>query len=130
MFKRTRYPLMMLATAALLSSCGGARMQPPPTVTGILVRPSDTTAYSAAAPPQNQAAFVAYETFSDGSVGVSPISNAQWTYDSAYWVSLNGSVATCTQPAPMVIFTLTSTITATAKVSGTTYTTTALLTCL
>jgi hypothetical protein len=120
---------MILAAAALLSGCGAAHM-PAPTVTGIIVRPNDTIAYSAAAPPQNQSAFAAYETFSDGSVGATPISNAQWTYDSAYWVSLNGNVATCTQPAPVVVFTLVSTITATAKVSGTTYTAPALLTCV
>ena len=103
---------------------------PKPSVTGIQVQPGDTTAYSSQTPPKNQAAFTANVAYNDGSL--TPItSGVQWTYDFASWVSLAGNTATCTQPAPTVIgIPMTSQITATATVSGTQYTASALLTCL
>ena len=103
---------------------------PAPTVTGIVVQPSVAQVYSSDAPPKNQVSFAAYITYSDASQSPSPISNVKWTYDSASWVSLNGNVATCLQPAPVVLFPFVSTITATASVNGTTYTVNAGLTCL
>ena len=119
----------ILATAALTVGCGGGHI-PPPTVTGIAVQPSVASVYSSDAPPKNQVSFAAYITYSDASQSPNPISNVKWTYDSASWVSLNGNVATCLQPAPVIIFPFGSTITATAPVNGTTYTVNAGLVCL
>jgi hypothetical protein len=103
---------------------------PPRTVTGIQVMPGTPTAYSSSAPPQNQVLFSAYPVYSDLSLGTL-ISDAKWSYDLSYWVKLSGSTATCTQPAPQTAFNipLTSQITATASISGTTYTADALLVC-
>jgi hypothetical protein len=111
-----------LLSLANLAGCGGGSMSAR-TPVGILVQatPNNQTAYSGQAPPQNQVSFAAYVNYSDGSVGSTPLSGAQWA-DTDNWVSLQGSVATCTQPAPVVILPFFSTITATAQVNGKTYT--------
>ena len=54
-------------------------------------------------------------------IGKTPVANVQWTGDGAAWVFLQGNVATCTQPAPVIILPVFSTATATVKVSGNTY---------
>jgi len=97
---------------------------PPPTVTGITVQtqPPNGTAYSGQAPPQNQVSFTAYYTYSDASIGATPIANVQWTGDGANWVLLQGNVATCIQPAPVVILPFFSTVTATTQVNGKVFT--------
>lgn len=108
-----------------LVECGGGSI-PSPTVTGIFIKPSDPTAYSQAAPPQNQVSFSAYIDYNDGTLSPNPISNLKWTYDFAAWIPLTGNVATCTQPAPLSdpIFQapVPSEITATALVGGKSYT--------
>jgi hypothetical protein len=129
MLTKVKLPFAIWATVAFLTGCGGMHM-PPATVTGITVQPGTPTIYSEDAPPKNQVSFAAYETFSDGSIGANPIGGTRWTYDFASWVFFSGNAATCTQPAPVVIFPFTSTITATSKIGGTTYTATAALTCL
>ena len=93
---------------------------PASTVTGITVQtqPSNGTAYSGLAPPQNQVSFTAYYIYSDASIGTTPIANVQWTGDGANWVLLQGNIATCTQPAPVVIFPFFSTVTASAQLNG------------
>ena len=101
------------------------------TPTGISVQatPANQTAYSGQLPPKNQVSFAAYISYSDGTLSSTPISGAKWS-DGDNWVSLQGSVATCTQPAPVVILPFFSVVTATAQVSGTTYNATSGLYCL
>ena len=113
---------VLLFALLLLDGCGAGPMAAP-TVTGVTVQtqPSNGTAYSGMAAPQNQVSFTAYYVYSDGNVGTTPIANVQWTGDGAYWVSLQGSVATCTQPSPIVILPVFSTVTASAQVNGTAF---------
>jgi hypothetical protein len=108
--------------SAALAGCGGGKM-PNPTAIGILVQatPSNQTAYSGQAPPQNQVSFTAVAEYSDGSLGSNPLSGVQWSNGDS-WVSLQGNVATCTQPAPVVILPFFSAVSATAQVNGKTYT--------
>ncbi|PYV79107.1 MAG: hypothetical protein DMG93_21380, partial [Acidobacteria bacterium] len=73
--------------------------------------------------------FAAYITYSDGSLSSSPINEVQWSDTDYSWVSLNGNVATCTQPAPLAGLQL-STVTSTTQVNGSTYTGTSGLYCL
>jgi hypothetical protein len=110
--------LVFLARAG----CGGGSMTSR-TPIGIIVQatPSDQAAYSGQMPPQNQVSFAAYINYPDGSLGSTPISGVQWSKGDS-WVSLQGSVAPCTQPAPVVIFPFFSTVTATAQVNGKTRT--------
>ena len=123
--------LLLLTVSLFLGGCGGGSM-PAPTPVGIFVQstPANQTAYAAMAPPQNQVSFAAFITYSDGSVGSTPISGVQWA-NSDLWVSLSRNVATCTQPAPVLILgTVFSTVTATAQVSGKTYSDSSGLYCL
>jgi len=123
--------LLLLSVSLFLGGCSGGSM-PAPTLVGIIVQatPANQTAYSAMAPPQNQVSFAAFSTYSDGSVSSTPISGVQWA-DSDSWVSLSRNVATCTQPAPVLILgTVFSTVTATAQVSGKTYSDSSGLYCL
>jgi hypothetical protein len=114
--------LLALAVSLFLAGCGGGSM-PAPTPVGIFVQstPADQTAYSGLLPPKNQVSFAAYISYSDGTSSSTPISGAKWS-DGDNWVSLQGSVATCTQPAPVVILPLFSKVNATAQVNGKTYT--------
>src|SRR5713101_1655325 len=71
--------LLLLTVSLFLGGCGGGSM-PAPTPVGIFVQsmPANQTAYAAMAPPQNQVSFAAAITYSDGSVGSTPISGVQW----------------------------------------------------
>jgi len=111
-----------LVFLAALVGCGGGSMTAR-TPVGIVVQttPSNQTAYSGQTPPQNQVSFAAYVNYSDGSLGSTPLSGVLWT-DQDSWVSLQGSVATCTQPAPVLVLPAFSRVTATAQVNGKTYT--------
>jgi len=123
--------LLLLTVSLFLAGCGGGSM-PAPTPVGIFVQstPANQTAYAGLAPPQNQVSFAAFITYSDGSVGSIPISGAQWVNGDS-WVSLSRNVATCTQPAPVLILgTVFSKVTATAQVSGNTFTDSSGLYCL
>jgi hypothetical protein len=122
---------LLLIISTPLSGCGGGKM-PSPTITGISVQaqPSNQTAYASLASPQNQVSFNAYFTYSDLSVGTTPIANVQWTGDGANWVTLRGNVATCTQPAPVVVLPAFSTVNATAPANGSSYTSSSGLYCL
>ncbi len=121
----------LLAGLLFLAGCGGGSM-PAPTVTGIVAQsqPSDGNAYSGMAPPKNQVSFSAFITYSDGSLSHSPLNGVQWS-DGDNWVSLSGNVATCTQPAPVLILgPLFSPVTATVQVNGKSYTASSGLYCL
>jgi hypothetical protein len=123
--------LLLLTVSLFLGGCGGGSM-PAPTPVGIFVQstPANQTAYAGLAPPQNQVSFAAFITYSDGSVGSTPIGGLQWA-DSDSWVSLSRNVATCTQPAPVLILgPVLSTVTATAQVSGEPYPASSGLYCL
>jgi hypothetical protein len=123
MLRRELIFLSIAAAQVLLAGCGGGRM-PSPTPIGIIVQatPANQTAYSEMPPPQNQVSFVAYISYSDASFSSTPLTGLQWSNNDS-WVSLQGNVATCTQPAPVLILgTVFSTVTATAKVNGTTFT--------
>jgi hypothetical protein len=119
-----------LVFLAALAGCGGGSMTSR-TATGITVQatPNNQTAYSGQMPPQNQVSFATYVNYSDGSVGSTPVSGVQWS-DTDSWISLQGSVVTCTPPAPVVVLPFFSTVTATMQVSGKTYTGTSGLYCL
>ncbi len=124
-------PHLILTGLLLLPGCGGGSM-PAPTVTGMVAQsqPSNAIASSAMASPKNRVSFSALLTYSDGSVSASPLSGVQWS-DGDPWVSLSGNVATCTQPAPVLILGPEfSTVTATAQVNGKSYTVTSGLYCL
>jgi hypothetical protein len=118
---------VLLIALLLLPGCGGGST-PAPAITGITVQaqPSNQTAYSGQAAPQNQVSFTAYDTYSDLSISKTPITNVQWTGDGANWVSLNGNMATCTQSGGILF----STVTATAQVNGNTYTASSGLYCV
>ena len=122
--------LVALLLISALSGCGGGKM-PAPTVTGIFVRatPTNQTAYSSQAAPQNQVSFAAYLSYSDGSISSTSVSGTVWSDTDYSWVSLTGNVATCTQPAPLPGLQL-SMVTATAQVNGSTYTGASGLYCL
>ena len=123
MIRLAKYFAALLVPGVLaLNGCGGGHM-PAPTVAGILVKatPANQTAYSSQPAPQNQVSFAAYLSYSDGSLSSTPLSGVQWSDTDYSWVSLNGNIATCTQPAPLPGLQL-SKITATAQVNGSSYT--------
>ena len=93
-----------------------------PTPIGMFVKPTpaNQTAYSALPAPQNQVSFAAYLNYSDGSVSSTPLNGVHWV-DTDGWVSLQGNIATCTQPAPVVLLSFFSTVTASTQVNGKTY---------
>lgn len=123
--------LIVSASLFTVAGCGGYKTSMDPRiVTGMVVLPLQPSANSSAAPPQNQATFSAYVKYNDGSVNL-VTSGVHWSYDSAQWVSLSGSTATCTQPAPKVAGDVPapSQVTATASVNGISYAAISQLSC-
>jgi hypothetical protein len=123
--------LLVCLALMSLAACGGGSM-PPKVANGIFLQstPANQIAYAAQAPPQNQVSFTAVISYSDGSIGSAPITGAQWS-DTDSWVSMQGNVATCLQPAPVLILgNVLSTVTATAQVNGNSYTASSGLYCL
>jgi hypothetical protein len=114
-----------------LSGCGSSsNPMMPLVVKGLVVTPFQPVAYSSMASPQNQATFSASLEYTDGSV--KPVSaGVHWTYDSAPWVNLSKSTATCTEAAPQVVDNVPSPsqISAAASVEGVTYTASSALSC-
>jgi hypothetical protein len=91
---------LLLIVSLLLPDCGGGGS---PTVSGLKVAtfPSNATGYVNETPPWNQVSFTAYYVYSDNSVGTTPVAGVQWTSDpQAYWVWLQGNVATCAAASP------------------------------
>jgi hypothetical protein len=113
----------LLIALLFLPACGGSSSTSSPTITGIFLQsqPINQTAYSGQVAPQNQVSFTAYYLYSDLSVGKTPVAGVQWTGDGANWVSLAGNIATCLQPAPVILFPAFSTVSASAQVNGTVF---------
>jgi hypothetical protein len=123
--------IAVVIACGLLAGCGSSSNPMMPVVAkGLVVTPFQPVAYSAMAPPQNQATFTASLEYTDGSVKP-VISGVVWSYDSAQWVTLGKNTATCTEAAPQVAINVPSPsqITATASVDGVSYTASSALSC-
>jgi hypothetical protein len=125
MFIKMKLALLLLIAAVLLAGCGGGGV---PAITGLKVTtyPSDGIGYVVQTPPWNQVSFTAYYYYRDGTIGTTPVAGVQWTGDpQAYWISIQGNVATCWQPvAPRAI------VTGTANANGVVLTGTAAMWCM
>ena len=105
---------LLIALLLVLPSCGGSSSTSAPTVTGILVQPHRLL--------RRTKSLSSHTTF----IPTSAWERLRWRTSSGpamgrNWVSLKGDIATCLQPAPVIVFPAFSTVTASAQVNGTVF---------